>query len=41
VIDVGPEGFELVEIAEGVTPDMVAAATDGPLTIPEMALPTF
>lgn len=41
VIDVGPEGFELVEVAEGVTPDMVAAATDGPLTIPEMALPTF
>ncbi|WP_407943779.1 3-oxoacid CoA-transferase subunit B [Maritimibacter harenae] len=41
VIDVGPNGFELVETAEGVTPTDVAAATDAPLVLPEMTPPTF
>jgi 3-oxoacid CoA-transferase subunit B len=41
VIDIGPQGFELIETAEGVTPAQIAAATDGPLHIPDTTLPTF
>jgi 3-oxoacid CoA-transferase subunit B len=41
VIDVGPEGFELVETAQGVSSADVAAATGAPLRIPNTALPSF
>ena len=41
VIDVGSEGFELVETAQGVSPSEVAAATGAPLLVPEATPPTF
>ena len=43
VVDVTPEGFVLREVAPGVTPDEVVAATGAPLAVPgevpPMALP--
>lgn len=41
VIDITPEGFVLVEIAEGVSLAEVADATGAPLTVPDTALPSF
>lgn len=41
VIDVGPDGFVLREIAEGAEVAQVAAATGAPLAIPPGPLPTF
>ncbi|WP_425358928.1 3-oxoacid CoA-transferase subunit B [Antarcticimicrobium sediminis] len=41
VIDVTPEGFALREIAEGLDPDQVIAATGAPLVLPQGDLPTF
>lgn len=41
VIDVAADGFVLVEIADGVSVADVAAATDAPLGVPDMPLPTF
>ncbi len=36
VIDIGSSGFELVELAPGITFDQVQAQTDAPLKVPEM-----
>ena len=41
VIDVGPDGFSLVEVAQGVSVAQIIAATDAPLDIPDTELPTF
>ncbi|WP_425439726.1 3-oxoacid CoA-transferase subunit B [Planktotalea arctica] len=41
VIDVGPNGFTLVEIAQGVTVAEVIDATDAPLHVPDTQLPIF
>jgi len=41
VIDVGPDGFSLVEVAQGVNVAQIIAATDAPLHIPDTELPTF
>lgn len=41
VIDVTPNGFVLVETAEGVSPADVVAATDAPLTVSDTSPPTF
>ncbi|PTX72092.1 3-oxoacid CoA-transferase subunit B [Sulfitobacter mediterraneus] len=41
VIDVTPDGFALVEVAQGVSPAEICAATDAPLTIPQSPLPSF
>ena len=41
VIDVGPDGFSLVEVARGVSVAQIIAATDAPLHIPDTELPTF
>ena len=41
VIDVGPDGFSLVEVARGVSVAQIIAATDAPLDIPDTELPTF
>lgn len=41
VIDIGPQGFELVEIAEGLSPPEVAAATGAPLHVPQTPIPSF
>lgn len=41
VIDVGPDGFSLVEVAQGVSVAQIIAATDAPLHIPDTELPTF
>lgn len=41
VIDTGPDGFSLVEIAEGVSLAEVIDATDAPLHVPDQPLPHF
>tara|TARA_R110002020_G_scaffold358559_1_gene570852 strand:+ start:10114 stop:10746 length:633 start_codon:yes stop_codon:yes gene_type:complete len=41
VIDVGPDGFSLIEVARGVSVAQIIAATDAPLHIPDTELPTF
>lgn len=41
VIDVTPDGFALVEVAQGVSPAEISAATDAPLIIPQSPLPRF
>ncbi len=41
VLDVTPQGLLLRELADGVTSDEVAAATDAPIGIAEQDLPTF
>lgn len=41
VIDVGPDGFALVEIAEGVKVSEVVDATGAALHIPDKSLPRF
>ncbi len=41
VIDVSTQGFALREIAEGVTPGEVVAATGAPLALPVGDIPTF
>ncbi len=41
VIDVGPEGFELVELADGITQNEVAEATGAPLIVRQGTLPRF
>lgn len=41
VIDVTPQGFALREIAKGLEPEQVIAATGAPLTLPPGALPRF
>lgn len=41
VIDVTPRGFALREIAEGLEPEHVIAATGAPLDLPTGALPRF
>ena len=41
VIDVGPEGFSLVEIAQGVSTAEVIDATDADLHVPDSELPIF
>lgn len=41
VIDVTPQGFALREIAEGLEPEQVIAATGAPLCLPPGALPRF
>lgn len=41
VIDVRAEGFALVEIAQGITPAQVIAATDAPLILPLHPVPRF
>lgn len=41
VIDVTADGFVLVEIADGVSIADVTAATDAPLGLPDIPLPTF
>jgi 3-oxoacid CoA-transferase subunit B len=41
VIDVGPDGFKLVETAQGVTVADVINATDAPLRVPDTLLPNF
>jgi 3-oxoacid CoA-transferase subunit B len=41
VIDVGPEGFSLVEIAQGVSAAEVIDATDADLQVPDSELPFF
>lgn len=41
VIDVTAEGFVLVEIADGVSVADVVEATDAPLGVPDMPVPTF
>ncbi len=41
VIDVGPNGFTLVETAQGVTVAEVIDATDAPLHVPDTQLPIF
>jgi 3-oxoacid CoA-transferase subunit B len=41
VIDVGPEGFSLVEIAQGVSAAEVIDATDADLHVPDSELPFF
>lgn len=41
VIDVTPQGFALREIAEGLDPATVAAATGAPLSLPKGEIPTF
>lgn len=41
VIDVGPDGFKLVETAEGVAVAEVIDATDAPLHVPDTQLPNF
>lgn len=41
VIDVGPEGFELVELADGITRNEVAEATGAPLIVRQGNLPRF
>ncbi|CUH82021.1 3-oxoacid CoA-transferase subunit B [Tropicibacter naphthalenivorans] len=41
VIEVGPRGFALIEVAQGVTPAEVAEATGAPLHLPDAPVPTF
>jgi 3-oxoacid CoA-transferase subunit B len=41
VIDVGPNGFSLVEMAQGVKVAEVIEATDAPLYVPDTQLPNF
>lgn len=41
VIDIGPDGLALREVAAGVDVDTVVAATAAPLDIPQHPLPTF
>jgi 3-oxoacid CoA-transferase subunit B len=41
VIDVGPDGFILIETAQGVSVAEVTDATAAPLTIPDTVLPSF
>ncbi|SLN14915.1 3-oxoacid CoA-transferase subunit B [Roseisalinus antarcticus] len=41
VIDVGPEGFVLRELARGVGAAEVAEATAAPLAVPDTDIPTF
>jgi 3-oxoacid CoA-transferase subunit B len=41
VIDVGPEGFSLVEIAQGVSVAEIIDATDASLHVPDTELPIF
>ncbi|WP_409202549.1 3-oxoacid CoA-transferase subunit B [Sulfitobacter sp. S223] len=41
VIDVGPEGFALVETAQGVTVAEIIDATDAALHVPDAQLPIF
>lgn len=41
VIDIGREGFELIETAAGVSPQDVAARTGAPLRLPQTPPPTF
>ena len=41
VIDVGRDGFTLVETAQGVSIAEIIDATDAPLTIPDTTLPGF
>jgi acyl CoA:acetate/3-ketoacid CoA transferase beta subunit len=41
VIDVTRAGFVLRELAEGVSFEDVAAATDAPLARPDVEVPTF
>ena len=41
VIDVTPQGFALREIAEGLKPEQVIAATGAPLAMPTGTLPRF
>lgn len=41
VIDVGPDGFTLVETAEGVSPAEIKDATGAALTVPDTPLPSF
>jgi len=41
VIDVGPDGFHLIEAAQGVSVAEVKEATGAPLTVPNTTLPSF
>ncbi len=41
VIDVGPDGFHLVETAQGVSVAEIKEATDAVLTVPDTTLPSF
>jgi 3-oxoacid CoA-transferase subunit B len=41
VIDVTPEGYALVEIAEGISRAEVTEATGAPLIVPDTTLPVF
>ncbi len=41
VIDVGPDGFHLVETAQGVSVAEIKEATDAVLTFPDTTLPSF
>lgn len=41
VIDVTPDGFVLIETANGITPTEITNATDAPLIIPQTPLPSF
>ncbi|UWQ93948.1 CoA-transferase subunit beta (plasmid) [Rhodobacteraceae bacterium M382] len=41
VIDITPQGYALIEIADGVDVQDVIAATGAPLHLPDTALPTF
>ena len=41
VIDVTPAGFALREIAEGITPEQVIAATAAPLAVPDGDIVVF
>lgn len=41
VIDVGPDGFQLVETAQGVSVTEIAEATGAPLIVPDTSIPSF
>jgi len=41
VIDVGPNGFQLVETAEGVTIPEIIKATGAPVAVPDAPIPSF